>query len=335
MIAGDWELIQFARKGFEFAKTKMDSTLLGYTPEYIDNPKETDFSPELGEYLGSPQTSEPCAEADMVALAIKLTRAGAGDYWDDVDRWSRNHLAESQLTDAEWVDDMVGDMPIATVGDYLLRDPFPLDGLDTSTDDVVQRCVGGFGGWISPNDWQGDRHGYSIMHCCTGNGTRALYYVWENILACDEDQLKMNLLLNRASLWADVDSYVPYEGRVDVRVKRDCELSIRIPEWVSREQVSCKVNDADRGLSWEGRYAALGKVESKDTASLMFPIFERADKVRIQGTDYAIIRKGNEVVRIDPPGRYCPMYQRDKYRRDTALWRKVERFVAEAGSLDW
>ena len=73
MIAGDWELIQFVRKGFEFAKTKMDSTLLGYTPEYIDNPKETDFSPELAEYLGGPQTSEPCGEADMVALAIKLT----------------------------------------------------------------------------------------------------------------------------------------------------------------------------------------------------------------------------------------------------------------------
>ena len=173
------------------------------------------------------------------------------------------------------------------------------------------------------------------MHCCTGNGTRALYYVWENILACDKGQLKVNLLLNRASPWADVDSYIPYEGRVDVRVKRTCDLSIRIPEWVSREQVSCKVNDADCGLSWDGRYAALGKVESESTASLTFPIFERTDKVHIQGTDYTIIRKGNEVVRIDPPGKYSPLYQRDEYRRDTALWRQVERFIAEFGSLDW
>jgi hypothetical protein len=48
----------------------------------------------------------------------------------------------------------------------------------------------------------------------------------------------VNLLLNRASAWADLDSYIPYEGRVDVRVKRDCELAVRIPEWVKPELVS-------------------------------------------------------------------------------------------------
>ena len=44
---------------------------------------------------------EGCCIADMVALAIKLSDAGVGDYWDDVDRYVRNQLIESQFTNAD------------------------------------------------------------------------------------------------------------------------------------------------------------------------------------------------------------------------------------------
>jgi hypothetical protein len=73
----------------------------------------------------------------------------------------------------------------------------------------------------------------------------------------------------------------------------------------------------------------VGKVEPNDVATLTFPIFERTDKVQIQGKEYILIRKGNEVVHIDPPGRYNPLYQRDKYRENQARTKNVVRFVAE------
>ena len=44
-------------------------------------------------------TVEICEIADMIFLALTLTRAGVGDYWDDVDRWVRNMFAEGQLVD--------------------------------------------------------------------------------------------------------------------------------------------------------------------------------------------------------------------------------------------
>ena len=56
----------------------------------------------------------------------------------------------------------------------------------------------------------------------------------------------------------------------------------------------------------------IGKVEPKDVATLTFPIFKRTDKVRVQGKEYTLIRKGNDAVHIDPPGPYCPLYQREK-----------------------
>src|SRR4029079_16103308 len=40
------------------------------------------------------------------------------------------------------------------------------------------------------------------------------YFVWESIVRGHDDGAEVNLLLNRASSWVDVDSYLPYEGKV-------------------------------------------------------------------------------------------------------------------------
>ena len=306
IAARDREMIEFARKGYEFSIPHMNR-IVGYVPEVI--------SPTA--------TSEICGVADMIHMAVKLSLAGSGDYWDDVDRWTRNQFAEGQLTSSEWVYCMIKNLP-RQAGRV---------GPESSTDKVPERCVGCFAGWPSANDWQGNL-GYSIMHCCTGNGTRAIYFVWENILHYREGKLKVNLLLNRASPWADIDSSIPYQGRVDVKVKKPCELSLRIPEWVQPSQTTCQVDGATRALAFEGRYAVVGKVAAGSVTTLRFPIFERTDKVHIQNKDYTLIRKGNDVVHIDPPGRYCPLYQREKYRDNKVRTKKVERFVAEK-QLAW
>ena len=51
--------------------------------------------------------------------------------------------------------------------------------LSETTEKVRESNVGAFTGWASVNDWSENG---GIMHCCTGNGTRAIYYVWENML---------------------------------------------------------------------------------------------------------------------------------------------------------
>lgn len=63
------------------------------------------------------------------------------------------------------------------------------------------------------------------MHCCTGNGTRSIYYLWDHALRYEGGHLRVHLLMNRVSEWADVLSHVPYEGRVDVSVKQPVAVS--------------------------------------------------------------------------------------------------------------
>jgi len=60
------------------------------------------------------------------------------------------------------------------------------------------------------------------MHCCAGNASRTLYYVWERMLEHTDGVLKLNPAAHRASRWADIDSYIPYQGRVDFHVKQPC-----------------------------------------------------------------------------------------------------------------
>ncbi len=317
IAAGDWEMVQFVKKGYEFGTAHMEP-LLGYVAEVI-NPETYN-------------TSEMCGVADMIAMGLKLIEAGAGDYWDDVDRWTRNHFAEGQLLSSDWVDEMVRDRPVKTP---LKAEYFPhfFEPGDYTTENVGERSVGGFAGWPSVNDWQGHET-RSIAQCCTGNGTRTIYYVWENILTHKNGRLKVNLLLNRASPWADVNSHIPYQGRVDVKVKKARELSIRIPEWVKAKDARCRVNGKERSLTWAGRYAVVSRVRSGDEVTLTFPIGERVDRIQVEGRHYTLVRKGNDVVSVDPPGRKLPLYQRDHYRAKKTRFKTVERFVPDR-TAEW
>ena len=43
----------------------------------------------------------------MVYIACRLSQAGIGDYWDDVDQYVRNHLVESQLLRRDLIEEII------------------------------------------------------------------------------------------------------------------------------------------------------------------------------------------------------------------------------------
>jgi len=307
---GNDELLQAALRAYAYA-VRRGEPLLGFFPEFLDRPDAT-------------ENSELCEVADMIACAVKLSLLGV-DRWDDADRWVRNQFAEGQLVQINWLSDGHIEPPAGEQG--------PPPQQYGTTERVPERCLGSFAGWPPPNDWVRGP-GASIMHCCTGNAARAIYYVWKNILSFADGSLRVNLLLNRASQWADVHSHIPYAGRVDIAVKRDLKLEVRLPEWVQPSAATCKVNDAHRELAFDGRYARVGAVKPGDQVALEFPIPERTDRLTIQGSAFTVTRRGNDVVYIDPPGKNCPLYQRGHYREGAPLWRKVVRFVPER-EIEW
>jgi hypothetical protein len=329
LAANDQEILDFVLRAFPVAKTYGD-TLTGFFPESA---------------LPEDQTCEICEVGDMVRIAVRLAEAGLGDdCWDDADRWMRNQLAEGQLLRSDWIYRLhLGDPPSWIEADGT----WPM-----TTDRVGERNIGAFAGWQSPNDWvrftatrwglghaigaKGQRLGHvqGIMHCCTANGVRGVYDVWRNIVHASGDRVKVNLLLNRSHEAVDVDSHVPYAGQVDLHVKRACTLSVRMPGWVELGQVACSVGEAGRPLAFDGRYAQIGAAHPGETVRLRFPIGETTERVSINNRWYHLVRKGHDIVFIDPPGKLCPLYQRDHYRDNVTLWKTATRYVSEQ-ALDW
>ena len=80
LVANDCRLKLFVRDGYEWARQNGIA--------------------RLGLFHGNGNT-EGCTIADMTGLAVALTDAGVGDYWDDVEQYARNGLVEAQVTDRD------------------------------------------------------------------------------------------------------------------------------------------------------------------------------------------------------------------------------------------
>jgi len=302
--SGDRPLIEMAQRGYEFGRAHGDA-LSGFFPEMLNVP--------AGAYGN---TCEICCTADMIYLALRQSTSGEADRWDDVDRWVRNMLAEGQLLRTDWVQA------------YSDRSS-PVNHPYHTTNDVAERVKGSWGGWVTPNEWQGmpDR---STMACCVGNASMQLFRVWRDMIKFDRNsnRLSVHLLLNRASPWADIYSHIPYRGFVEVRLKRDCEIALRIPEWAKPQDCRFQRGGREATPAWEGRYAAI-RGRTGELISLECPIGERTEKVRITGTDYQFVIRGNDIVDVSPKGKHCPLFERSHYRQTETRWRTMERFVSE------
>ena len=277
---------------------------------------------------------ENIANSILASVAIRMSDAGIGDYYEDVDQYIRNQMVEDQFCDAE-------------ILNRLNRE----EGNDTEGNEwTVERLLGSLNhcGGSGPN-WFLDP---------TGIGTYAspylepYYYVWESIIRHQPNEtVHVNLLLNRASKWLDVNSHLPYEGKIDITNKTARNLFIRIPRWVNKEKVACLVDMQDREYFWSGNYLGLVGLKGNESITVRFQMVEKTETYYLLPYEakpkwyvrkdelpkYILHMKGNTCVKVEFPNRdrfgeesfRYPIYQRDHYLQDTARTKEVTRFVAD------
>jgi hypothetical protein len=324
-LVNDTTVKQFVRDGYEFCHHR--------------------GIPRVGFFgdAGRPAGTEGCTIADMTALAIRLSDAGMGDYWDDVDEIVRNHLIEQQIVDA--------DLLHAVSGPESDRDnPFwPehqgfLDGLAHPSQilrgrGVVERLLGTFFVLSNPTSV---KHPWGLL-CCTSNCTQALYYAWEGIVRHQGDTAHVNLLLNRASPWVDVDSYLPYEGKAIIHNRTVRRICVRVPRWVPRQELRAEVSGAPRPLAWVGNYLVFDDLRPGDDLVLQFPVVESIVHYTIaphsqfeQTCRYTL--RGSTVVDVSPRDHAAtsyPLYLRQHMQGNTAPMRSTQRFIADRIITGW
>jgi len=314
----DW-LRQFVREGYDHAV--LNGILrVGFYPAW-SWPQKYDRAPMLSE------VTEPCALSDLIRLGVLMNDAGMGDYWDDVDHILRNTLIGQQIVNLDALRKVTGTKP------------------DSPDDKMLQCFIGGFANGTPVAQGQFDMAG-----CCTVNGNDCLYYAWHGITRFDEGVATVNLFLNRASPWMDVNSYLPYEGKVTLRNKKAHTAMVRIPRWVDPGKVVCEVNRKRVSPVPSGRYLMVQNLKPGDVVRLEFPLHERTDTYVINGNDYEFTFRGSTVVKAKGPSdsdtgplfdgmgepltdtsiTLMKMYQdRDPDHSGPAPMRKVKRFVAD------
>ncbi len=260
-----------------------------------------------------------CAPAQVLGLAVKLSNSGVGDYWEDVDLYIRNICSEMQFTPADNTSHMKA------------RGPY------------LNAVIGAFGHTIRKDSW---------FLCCSSHGNKGLFYAWDATLHCSDGVAKVNLLLNRASPWMDIDSYLPYEGKVVLKNKTAREALVRIPSRVDRVALTCRTGGQIVRQEWDGNYLRIQNLKAGDVVTVEFPLEERMERWTLPpkhrygillegpGAEYSFKLKGNTLMEISPsllrpigpgvyePGTWTYEARKEKYRAIKAPMTKVTRYVA-------
>jgi len=295
LATNDNRLKQIVREGYDHGR-QIGVVRMGWFPCWY-----------LGDKYHRPgfaAINEACGASDMLLLAVKLTDAGLGDYWDDVDTIIRNHLTEMQATDMD------------------LMNPTG----NESYKEKLSCFVGGFGDGGPTGLTRG------INGCCSANGAMGLYYAWHGITRFDRGVATVNLFLNRSSRWMDIDSYLPYEGKVVLRNKLAHTALVRIPGWIDRNSVEVLRNDAKTECRISGNYIHLGHLLPGEILTVNFQVEEGADQYSIAGKEYTMTYRGSTVTDISPRqtgDKIYPYYTKKGMGSKSAPLRKVTRFAAK------
>ena len=296
LLVKDQELIDWVRRSYEWARRESGVvTSIGYVPEFVYDD----------------ENSETCPMTDMILTGLRLSLAGMGDYWDDVDTWVRNHFAEAQLTasKAECMENWSRANYPTLRTDYIREDG---EVRAFTNKGATRRSQGGFAGWPTYNSWK-TQEDAGIQQCCTGNGSRTAYHVWNNIATVSGETnsavLKVNLALNRAANEYDIYSYLPYEGRLQVKAKQYFkDVWIRIPSGYT-SNIAATLNGTYRELkSKSGRYYNFGSIHSGDILEVTFPNKTTVEEVQVHGDTLTVTKRGNTVIALEPAGDICAMY---------------------------
>jgi hypothetical protein len=325
LVANDAAACDFVRCSYEYMRS-FGIPEIGYIPTFMGAEPTAGHMADKG--ATNPLLMEGCFLGDLVALTVKLSEGGYGDYWEDADRVIRNHLIESQITDRGLLERIVAHAPEREPEMQAGRIP----GQDYLGDDIIDRALGIF--------WSGIRadgvHGHWIMQCCTANASRGLYMAWDAITRCDGEHAHVNLFLNRAAPWLDIHSYLPYEGKVVIRNKTANRISIRIPPWADHRRLECLLNGRAVSPTRVSHCIDLEGIRPRDVVELRFPMVEQvitrtAYTATPEETVYTIRMRGNTVMELAPqnesPNVY-PFYRREFLQGNVAPLKTVTRYVS-------
>lgn len=263
------------------------------------------FVPEVHHRKGDIISCETCTIMDYAGLATTLANHGHPEYWGDVERVARNHLAESQLADGSW----------------LKSDSAREDTDQFTWREIGERMIGGFAGWSSPTHflaaketlnahWGGPElknKPRAFQNCCGGSGVHAFFAVWKNASRFQEGTLSVNLHIDKLLPQAEIRCYQPYKGLLVLKLKESCNVKVRIPEFVKEGDVNVRLDSKEMSFKVRGNFLELDERKAGEKIVITYPLRLTTEEVTIGSPGYRqyhfrVTYKGDTVVQMQPVG---------------------------------
>lgn len=297
-LAGDKTMTETSRNAFEYLARHWGSTFGWFAENAI---------------IAGRECSELCSLADVVGALIELADCGHTCYWNNIERYARNHLVESQFTNGPEV--------LAVVGDNLKESAPAVSDGSRSYRNVLARLDGGFAGPIYPDDMfsfyfksRYNPHAtrtLDISGCCSPSGTRTVYMVWNRIFDVLPDGVRVNLNMSKSNDDAEVKSWRDDEGKVEVTLKKKAgTVRVRLPEWESGKGVNLSVGGAPRSFEVKDGYLECPDVRPGEKVILEYDLPAKKTRENVGGIDYDITWKGDTITSLVNTTDYEPLLPR-------------------------
>jgi hypothetical protein len=284
--------VLYSRVDALYRYVRSEATRFGFLPEAIGR-------------QGDIVLCETCALMDYLGLAVTLANGGHPEYWDDIERTTRNHMIESQASDLSW----------------LRSDPTRTDTPQFSWRDIGSRMIGGYAGWSSPNHFLAARETLNahwggpelrdktrlFQNCCGGSGTHAFFTVWKNAARFEGGALSVNLHLDKLLPQAEIRGYQPYQGKLTIRLHENCRVKVRIPEFTRPDELRIlSKGEAVTARAW-GNYMELGERKQGEFIEVEYPLPISTEEACIGNPGfrqyrYRVSWKGDTVIKMEPVG---------------------------------
>lgn len=219
---------------------------------------------------------------DILETALILGRWGYPEYYDDAERILRGHLLPSQLRDISFI--KASDNP---------------DGVD-GLRDVANRHLGAFG-FPAPYGHQSvgkGRGNISFNMDIVGGTVASLCEAYREVARSGAVGISVNLLFDHETSAVRVQS--PYtHDCLQVELKQPGPLSVRIPSWLTRDEVA--VTGAEAPPIWTKGYLFFSKVSAGQAIQFHFPLKESQITLsaRLHIHPIQVKMKGDAVVAMD------------------------------------
>ena len=242
-VTGTERYIQAGRSIYRYVR--LISSDFGWVPEYAQwhRPEE--------------EHCETCCIKDMILCAHELILCGYTEYWDDINRFGRNHLSESQIK----------------YTGYIVSDDDRPDADGKTYHHLRERLLGGYTGGSEPNSISLVRF-RSIAGCCVGTGPIALGILWDQAVTEENGVTAVNLHIDKETDRWVLTHALPNEGLIRLTAKADLPAAgFRLYDWMGACPLLLRNGSATDGVRTpDGTILYVSGLHAGDTLELRFPL---------------------------------------------------------------